>query len=57
MPLAVIDPVTHSRLAQYAMQNNISIDLAIVEIVSDWLDSREDTSIDYALETVEALPN
>lgn len=49
MPLVVIDPATHYRIAKYALANNISVDLAIVEVVSDWLDSREDTFIDHSV--------
>lgn len=43
MPLAVIDPMTFKRIEQYAFEHHISVDLAVSEVVSDWLDLRVGT--------------
>jgi hypothetical protein len=42
MPLTVVDPTTYKRITKYSEAANISVDLAIVEAINEWMDMTGD---------------
>lgn len=51
MPLIVVDSTTYKRIQEFASSANISIDLAIIEAINEWMD----TTGDLLIESIDKL--